>query len=218
MAATIEHQEPLSRIQADTIVDVGANRGQFAIFARHLLPDCTILAFEPLERPANTFELLFRDDPKTRLARAAVASKRGSLTMHVTAADDSSSGFEVGDLQRQAFGTAVVETRDVPCGPLSDFLGPTDLVGRCLMKVDVQGFELEVLRGAEEMLDRFSAIYCELSFVELYVGQPLASEVIAYLHGRNFDLAGVYNIATTREAGPIQADMLFMRRDRTGPT
>jgi hypothetical protein len=99
----------------------------------------------------------------------------------------------------------------VPTGPLSDYLHHDDLGSRNLLKVDTQGFELEVLRGAEGLLDRFSAIYCELSFKELYVGQPLASEVIAYLFQRNWSLAGIYNVISEGNLGPLQADMLFLR-------
>ena len=131
--------------------------------------------------------------------------------MHVTAEDDSSSPLDIGTLQKQAFGTVVVNTFEVPCGPLSDYLKDDDLGEENLLKIDTQGFELPVLRGAEGVLDRFSVIYCELSFRELYVGQSLASEAIAYLFQRQFNLAGVYNLASAPSLGQIQADMLFFR-------
>jgi FkbM family methyltransferase len=208
---SIEHGPAFRGRRFDCVVDVGANKGQFAAFARNCFPQCRIVSFEPLDRPARIYESLFHDDTRTRLVRAAVATERGSVLMHVTAKDDSSSPLAVGKLQTQAFGSVVVDTIEVPCGPLSDYLLDDDLGQENLLKVDTQGFELQVLRGADGLLDRFSAIYCELSFKELYVGQSLASEVIAHLFHRQFSLAGVYNLTSDRNLGQLQADMLFVR-------
>lgn len=208
---SIEHEPALRGREFDCVVDVGANKGQFATFARHNFPECRIVSFEPLDRPARIYEELFRNDTRTRLVRAAIGVERGSLLIHVTAKDNSSSPLAVGKLQADAFGTVVVDTLEVPSGPLSDYLNPDELGTKNLLKIDTQGFELEVLRGAEGLLDRFSAIYCELSFTELYVGQPLASEVVSYLLQRQFNLAGVYNVTSAKDLGQVQADMLFFR-------
>jgi FkbM family methyltransferase len=209
---TTEHGPALKGRDFDCVVDIGANKGQFATFARNCFPQCRIVSFEPLDRPARIYESFFHNDTRTRLVRAAVGTERGSLLMHVTAKDDSSSPLAVGKLQTQTFGTTVIDTLEVPCGPLSDYLRDDELGQQNLLKVDTQGFELQVLRGAEGLLDKISAVYCELSFRELYVDQPLASEVIAYLHDQQFFLAGVYNITLNPVIGQLQADMLFVRR------
>src|SRR5262249_1907639 len=127
VAATVEHTAALNRFMFDSIVDIGANKGQFATFARARFPQSRIISFEPLDRPARIFEALFCNDPETRLVRAAVSSQRGSLLVKVTAEDDSSSSLNIGKLQSQAFGTIVVDTREVPAGPLSDFICDDDL-------------------------------------------------------------------------------------------
>jgi FkbM family methyltransferase len=212
VGASIEHARAFAALRFDTVIDVGANRGQFAIFARRQFPTCRIVSFEPLARPAATFEAIFRGDPHTRLVRAALGAQRGTATMRVTRADDSSSLLEVGRLQTAAFGTEVADMQDVPCGILGDFVDDHEWGERNLLKIDTQGSELDVLRGAEPVLGRFSAIYGELSFAELYVGQALASEVIAYLHARDFNLAGIFNLVESPALGSLQADMLFLRR------
>lgn len=211
IAPSIEHGEALSRHRFDCIVDVGANKGQFAVFARHTFPQSQIISFEPLEKPAKLFQSIFESDPRTRLVRAAIGTERGTLSINVAAQDDSSSPLGVSDLQAQTFGTRIVDTVEVPCGPLSDYLQERDLGVSNLLKIDTQGFELHVLRGAANLLGRFSVIYCELSFVELYTGQALASEVIAFLHGHGFNVAGVYNISSGQKAQQLQADVLFVR-------
>ncbi len=80
-----------------------------------------------------------------------------------------------------------------------------------LFKIDVQGGELAVLNGALPLFDRLDAIYCELSFVELYQNQPKASNVIAFLSHNGFTLRGVFNISFTKRFGPTQGDFLFAR-------
>ena len=80
-----------------------------------------------------------------------------------------------------------------------------------MFKLDVQGFELEALRGCESLLGRFEHVYCECSFVPLYEGQALADEVIAWLRERGLRLVGVYNLACDREGQAVQADFLFER-------
>jgi len=211
VAPSIEHEPALKGKVFDCVVDIGANKGQFAVFARNCFPQSKIISFEPLPKPARIYQSLFQSDARARLIRAAIGTRSGTLLINVTAEDDSSSPLGIGQLQTKAFGTVVVDTVEVPCGFLSDYLRENDLGTKNLLKVDTQGFELEVLRGAGELLDRFDAVYCELSFVELYVGQSLASEVISYLWHRRFNLAGIYNLASGGKLGQLQADMLFVR-------
>jgi len=211
VGASIEHGPAFSNLEFDCILDVGANKGQFALFARSRFPNARIFSFEPLPRAAAKFDLVFANDPRIKLVRAAVSKARGTLTMHVTEHDDSSSALSIGNAQREIFNSREVEQCEVPCGPLGDFIADGDLGDRNLLKIDVQGFELEVLRGAEAMLDRFAAIYCELSFVELYVGQPLAKEIIDFLAGRGYRLSGTFNTTLSSGGQPVQADALFLR-------
>lgn len=210
VGATVEHRAALERFSFDTVVDIGANRGQFATFARATFPQARIVSFEPLKEPGDTFSTLFADDPQVTLVRAAVGATAADLVMHVTEKEDSSSFLEVGELQNATFGSVVVETRVVRCAPLDQLLAPDSLGASNLLKIDTQGYEQEVLKGSEAYLARFSAIYCELSFVELYKGQPTASPVIRYLHERGFELRGVYNQASSSKMA-LQADFLFER-------
>jgi FkbM family methyltransferase len=211
VGASIEHAVALRAFDFDTVVDVGANRGQFATFIRMQFPRARIVSFEPLPRPAAVYAALFHNDPLARLERVAIARTRGSVVMRITQADDSSSYLDVADQQRAIFGTQVVEKHEAPCGPLSDFVSPDELGKNNLLKIDTQGSELEVLKGVDA-LDAFSAVYCEVSFVTLYTGQALAPEIISYLSSRGFDQAGVFNLQSHPDYGRVQADMLFVRR------
>ncbi|RMF15981.1 MAG: FkbM family methyltransferase, partial [Alphaproteobacteria bacterium] len=181
IGAAIEHVPSLKAMgPMTTVVDIGANRGQFALAARHVWPGVRIFSFEPLDGPAECAGRLFAHDDKFRLYRAAIAPQAGVATMHVAARDDSSSLLPIGEAQTKIFpGTEEVATVEVETGPLDVFLKARDIEPAALLKLDVQGFELEVLKGCEPLLDRFAAIYVECSFLPLYEGQALADEVIA---------------------------------------
>ena len=73
----------------------------------------------------------------------------------------------------------------------------------------MQGYELPVLHGCESLLSRFSHVYVECSFVELYEGQALAAEVIDFLRQRGFDLLGAHSVQYDARGRAIQADLLF---------
>ena len=68
---------------------------------------------------------------------------------------------------------------------------------------------MQALAGCESLLARFAYVYAECSFVELYQGQALAGEVIAWLEERGFRSQGTYNTVADKRGQPVQADFLF---------
>jgi FkbM family methyltransferase len=213
VAASVEHQALLKSIPLATLIDVGANIGQFSLLARTLHPAVRIHAFEPLSRPAGRFEHLFSADPQTTLHRCAIGPESSVSSMYVSGRDDSSSLLPITDEQvRFAAGTATVGREQVTVRRLDDVIGASDIVCPAMLKLDVQGFELSALKGCGRLLDLMDFIYVEVSFVTLYQGQALADEIIQFLFAQGFSMAGANN-PTFDEAGHcIQADLLFRRR------
>jgi FkbM family methyltransferase len=212
-AAGIEHSFVLKSLYCEYIVDVGANRGQFALVARKCLPNAKIISFEPLKEPAAIFRNLFRSDPIVVLHELAVGPKDDEMTIHVSRADDSSSLLPITSLQNKLFpGTKEKEVRTIQVKPLDAILAPKDIEKPALLKLDVQGFELQALEGCRSLLPIFSYVYVECSFVELYAGQSLAPEVISYLDDFGFVLSGVYNLSYDKQGVAIQGDFLFKKK------
>ncbi len=210
--AALEHTH-LRAIDIGSVIDVGANRGQFALLIRDLLgEDVHIEAFEPLDAAADAFES-HAGGPNIRLHRAAAGAAPTTAVLHISNADDSSSLLPIGSRQVSIFpDSAEVGTQLVEVTTLDVALVDAELAPPTLLKVDVQGTELDVLRGARETLSRVSHVYAECSFVELYEGQCLAAEVIAELASNSFELTGVYNSHRIRAGTCVQADLLFTRR------
>jgi glycosyltransferase involved in cell wall biosynthesis len=141
-----------------------------------------------------------------------IAPARGTATMHISASADSSSLLPITDRQAELFpGTEEVGTTDVEAGPLEAFVAAGDLAAPALLKIDVQGFELEVLRGSRALLPAFAYVYVEASFEPLYAGQALAGEVVAFLEESGFEEIGRHNLSRGPGGDPVQADFLFRR-------
>ena len=213
VAAGVEHRRLLLALGDEMrhVIDIGANRGQFALVARKCFPFAKIDSFEPLVEPAEIFERVFDGDVNTKLHRFAIGPEKSISIMHVSNRDDSSSLLPISGLQTALFpNTKERGTREVYVAPLAEILTGA-ILEPALLKIDVQGYELLVLQGCLSLLANFKHIYVECSFIELYVGQSLASEVIDFLAKQNFRLVGVYNLYYGPDGRSIQADFLFQR-------
>lgn len=204
---TVEHMAAIRPYSPKTLIDVGANKGQFSLMARYLFPDIEIHAFEPLESERTVYERVVQ--PPARVYPIALGRVPGEATFFVTSRADSSSLLRPAAAQEAAYGVQAKTSTTVPVMRLSDAVDLSMMSRPILLKLDVQGGELDVLKGAESSLALIDMVYCEASFVELYQGQPLASEIVTYLTTKNFSLRGVFNQSVTSEFGPTQTDFLF---------
>ncbi|WP_233716605.1 FkbM family methyltransferase [Mycolicibacterium vinylchloridicum] len=210
VAAAAEHFSAIRFCAANTLVDAGANKGQFSLAFRTLRPEAEIIAFEPLPSEADVYEQVLPPDGRTRLQRVALASAEDKATFYVADRADSSSLLRPGKGQERAFGVRGESTIEVSVKRLDDCVDFAALAHPILLKVDVQGGELGVFQGCDT-LGEVDFIYVELSFTELYEGQPLFEEVTDYLKTRGFTVAGIFNQVMTAEFGPTQVDALFKR-------
>jgi len=210
----VEHIAALRCLRAGTVIDVGANRGQFSVVARRMFPTAEIHAFEPLARERAVFQSVVAG--ATTSYALAIGARKGEETFFVASRRDSSSLLKPGQGSEAGFGVTLVSSIAVQVARLSDVLDIAELPRPILLKLDVQGAELAVLEGAADILPQICWIYTEASFVRLYEGQPLVGEIIDFLAQRAFGLRGVFNHSATPELGPAQADFLFMNEPLAG--
>lgn len=206
----VEHYSVLND-ELETVVDIGANRGQFSL-AAYAFTGARIFSFEPLKNPSNVFRAIFLNNSRVIFFECAIGPDIKNSLMHVSARDDSSSLLPISSKQLSIFpGTNEVDLVSVKITTLESCLNSTDIGNPAMLKIDVQGFEFEVLLGCETLLSNFEFIYCECSFMELYSGQKLASTVIDWLSSRGFYLKGIYNPTSNDSGLVIQADFLFSK-------
>lgn len=195
-----------------TVIDVGANRGQFATVARHLFRDAQLHCFEPLPEPRATLTGVFGGDVRFASHDVGLSDQSGVAEFHVSARDDSSSLKPIGEEQVRAFpGTAEARSITIDVRRLDDVLSAQDLERPVLLKIDVQGAELEVLRGADQVLSVTDEAVIECSFRELYVGQGLADEIVCLMRAAGLRLRGFHRPWAGASHEAIQADLHFVR-------
>jgi FkbM family methyltransferase len=219
-AASVEHAAALGGNDFSTIVDVGANRGQFALFSRIAFPRARIISFEPLPAAIAVFRRVFNGCDGVVLHPVATGATKGRVEFHVASDDDSSSVLPIGSYQTKTFGTRQSAAIEVDVERLDEILAPSDIVAPALLKIDVQGYEKEVLQGCGRLIKQFDVVYVEASFVELYSNQVLVDELLNLLADAGFGLRGVFNQVQDMKGVPIQADFIFRRmphRAMSGP-
>lgn len=209
----MEHRHVDFACDHRSVIDVGAHSGQFALFALERFPAARVHCFEPLPGPRERLARVLARSSRVALYPYAIAARSEDRVMHVAGRDDSSSLLPISRRQIEVFpATAPVGTLRVAARRLDELLEPGDLVGPALLKIDVQGAELEVLEGSRSLLERFDEALVECSFVELYEGQPLIDDIVAFMQAGGFRLAGLSSPQHDPSGRVIQADVLFRQR------
>jgi FkbM family methyltransferase len=200
--------------EVDLVLDVGANVGQYAIGLRRLGYRGRIVSFEPLQAAFAQLKARAAGDPSWQCVKTALGESCGEAVIHVAGNSVSSSLLPMADLHAEMFPESTyVGDEDVPIAPLqtvaADFLTGDE---RILLKMDVQGYELAVLRGSEGLLDAVSVIEAEMSTRELYEGQPLWWEIVQFLADREYQLSIAHELIVDADTGClVQLDGVFVR-------
>lgn len=189
------------------VLDVGAFRGDFARACRSAWPRVEVVSFEPLEpRP---------DDAAWAWNAVALGAEAGRRTINRCEFVPSSSLLPMADLHKTAFPYAAAsEPVEVDVVRLDD-LAADELDGdprRKLLKVDVQGSELDVLRGAERTLREVDGVVLEVSWEVLYHGAPTFAELDLALADAGFrHLRRVEELRHPRTRALLQSDEVWLR-------
>jgi FkbM family methyltransferase len=217
-AATREKWLALKHLDIREVIDVGANSGQFAAEVRREFPDATIFCFEPLPDVFEVLRRRFDGDSKVSAFNLALGEATGTLTMHRSDFTPSSSLLPMTDLHKREWPASAAHTEvQVQIARLDDWMAARGSEPQCdtLVKLDVQGFELQVIRGARETLRRSRAIVTEVSFETLYEGQASFAALHKELASLGFAYRGNLEQHLGRETGGILlADVIFENQAR----
>lgn len=196
-----------------TVLDVGANRGMFSRCAHHVFPDASIYAFEPLKDCFEELSRLKGSIKDFECYNVALGAEPARTVIHRSSYDYSSSLLEMGDLHKRAFPYSASERlEEILVCTLDSILNGRTLTRPGLMKLDVQGYEDYVLRGARQTLKNIDFVVCEMSLRLLYEGQALFDEVYHDLVDLGFVFHG--HLGELRHPGTgevLQIDGLFIR-------
>lgn len=198
----------------DTVLDIGANVGQFGQMVRTAGFAGRIVSVEPLDSAHQVLAKRSSSDAQWSTVHAAVGNEPGSTTINIAGNSYSSSLLTMTQRHLSADPrSATVGTQDVRVTTVVELVRDRGIEPeRGLLKVDTQGFERQVLDGAGNLLDRFAAIQLELSFVELYEGQQLYDELVAELNSHGLELWTLETGISDETGRLLQCDGLFMRK------
>jgi FkbM family methyltransferase len=202
----------IARHGIDTVLDVGANIGQFASGLRSSGYEGRIVSFEPQRAAFQALERISAHDPLWSCRQLALGSEAGALMLNVSANSYSSSFLkpEASTLISEP-AVGYVSQESVRVERL-DALWP-EIGGRqTLLKIDVQGFEREVLAGAEECLPGIQLLFLEVSLVSIYEGEPLIETMLDLLRSKGFAPVWIGPGFVDRATGQMyQCDIAFSR-------
>lgn len=202
----------------DAIFDVGANVGMSAAGYRALGFTGPIVSFEPVSHLFAALEGRARPDPLWHVERVALGETDTELEIRVSGDHGGASSLlEMTEhLAREAPDQRVVRGERVQVRTLDSLIGRYYPTGdRLFLKLDVQGFEPQVLRGAMRSLHRIVGMQVEMSLIRSYHGEELFGSMLPYLYDLGFRLMALepgWSHPATREM--YQLDGLFFRPDR----
>ena len=175
----------------DLVIDVGANEGQYGSMLRSLGYDGEIVSFEPISTAYQSLANRIQSDDGWHAFNLALGDRSGRLELNTVDGSTLSSALEFSDLGREIFpeGEHKFEAQSVEMEQLSEVVNRRpDLFAfkNWLLKTDTQGFDLQVLTGANLPSLPVKLVQCELSVLPLYEGAASYAEVVSWLDGQGF--------------------------------
>lgn len=207
----------LATLDIDVVFDVGAGEGQFGRRLREHGYRGGIISFEPGSQAAAAARREAAGDTGWSVHPIGLGAVDTDATLTVAGNSGSSSLLPMLPSHERAAPHSARVGEEAVTIRRFDGLEPAIRTAGLhpWLKIDTQGYELEVLRGMGQELARMEVVQVELSLVPLYAGQPLYDRVMAFLVDAGFRLAGVVPGFTDRASGQmLQMDGVFVRADR----
>ncbi len=195
----------------DQIIDVGAHAGEFALAALLAFPECEkITSFEPQPDVAEKCKNKLLPFPAAKVERTALGSEVCKKTFYISSFTPDSSFFKTTE---ERLGDDRLKALEVPVKPLDDF-GFHSSDAKCtLLKLDCQGFEMEVLKGSQKTLKNVDVILVEILFAPVYAGQCSFHQIYDTLINMGFYFGGPYCTMLDQTLhGVQQIDAVFFKR------
>ena len=207
----------LEAYKVDTVLDIGANVGQFAQQLRGDLGYVNrIVSFEPLSSAFQLLKANAIDDPRWEVYNFALGDTEEQREINIAGNSASSSMLGMLPLHLEAaphskyIGSEVVELKRLDT-IFDNFCHATNIV---YMKIDTQGFESKVLRGAENCLQHIGTVQLEMSLVPLYDGEVPFDEMCTLMSANGYSLIALETGLSDGAFGRLlQLDGVFHRFD-----
>ena len=212
IAANIELENLIKDLNVETIIDAGSNKGQFILLTENFFNCKKIYSFEPIKEILEMQKKFFSYKNNIFFFNFALGEKTSNKIFHITKRKDSSSFLKVNENVISNNDYKIQEKIEVKIHSLDEIMINENLTGPILFKIDVQGYELEVLKGSSETLKKIKYVLVEISENEIYKNQPLYCDVTNFLKDNNFYFLSENKLTKIRKTNFMQKDVLFINR------
>ena len=170
-----------------TVLDVGANQGEFARYSADCFPNAAIHCFEPLPVCQPLLQAVAARYSQIKIHPVALGEKNGTVEMFENDFAPSSSLLPMQDRHRELWPKTIGTKKiQVTMETLDGIAAKSPLASPIFLKLDVQGFEMSVLRGATQVLRQTAVAMMEVLFEPLYEGQADFRELLNFMAERGF--------------------------------
>lgn len=196
----------------DSIWDIGANYGQFAFMAHSVWPELPIYSFEPDQISYKKLEHNFNKFSIVGKSFCFALSDKVESKKLLRYADNVNNSL----LENDTYADSSIDSMTVACTTLDVVSKTIPEVSSAFLKLDVQGFELVVLRGAEAFLNKCLFVLIEVSFSPTYSGGAHAGEIIIAMRDYGFECIDILDLLRDKKGSNkiIEADLLFKKINR----
>ena len=203
-----------SSLNIKTIIDIGANDGEFGHFLFKYFGAQNVFAFEPLPFCVPLIKKCYRNNSLLNLYNLALSNYDGEEILYQNSYHPASSLLRVSKISKTEFpqtdGEEPIRTK---VKTLDSIFGDNKLEKDILIKIDVQGVEDKVIIGGEKVFTQATAVLIEMSFVPIYEKQPLFDEINTLLVNLGFRFMGLKNQISSENTGqPLFAHCLYLKK------
>lgn len=203
----------LEKYNIKTILDIGAHTGQFAKEIREKLPKAKIYSFEPLKDCYRELIQNMSRDKNFNAYNFALGDKESRQEINRSTSSPSSSLLQMGNLHEEMYPhTKGGSKEEIEVKRLDDLFQNSELEKEILVKIDVQGYEDNVIAGGINIISQAKIALLEVSFQELYKGQALFEEIYSIMKKIGFRYQGRIQQRINPKTGEVlYEDSIFIK-------
>ena len=207
----------LPKLGIDCVLDVGANQGQYGRMLRQAGYRGRIASFEPVQVSFEILRAKAAKDPQWKVFHYALGAKAGEQMIHVSRATVMASFLDATEFSHQQFPEGMPVTRDEKVSIRTlDEVFPLVTEGlkspRVFLKMDTQGFDLQVFAGAKRTLPQVLGLQTEISIQAIYDGMPDYLESLTTYTKAGLVMTGLYPVSRDKQTlALIELDCVMRR-------
>lgn len=188
-----------------SIIDIGAYHGEWTAMIKKIFPDSSILMIEAQESKEDILKDVSQQYSPNVFYEMALLSSEDEQQVRFVEMETGSSVFEESSPYERDYTSKKTVTLDTLLKTHPDFQGAD------FLKIDVQGYELEVLRGAKKLLEKVELVLMEVSLIPVNKGCPIMSEVISFMADHDFRVLDFCSQSRMNNGFLWQTDLLFIK-------